>query len=135
MANEALQIYMAEMNEDMRNLYLAGYSMPKTSEAVLKRRTNMLCEEFGDKLGFELKDFYELEIASGGIMRSYVTVPCDMYFTMERKVKRFLETTFLIYRLPDEKIQEATEFVSRFDFGIIAQQTIENMLKFLQSKV
>ena len=68
-------------------------------------------------------------------MRSYVTVPCDMYFTMERKVKRFLETTFLIYRLPDEKIQEATEFVSRFDFGIIAQQTIENMLKFLQSKV
>ena len=26
MANEALQIYMAEMNEDMRNLYLSGYS-------------------------------------------------------------------------------------------------------------
>ena len=37
MANEVLQIYMAEMSDDMRNLYLAGYSMPKTSEEVLKR--------------------------------------------------------------------------------------------------
>ncbi|MBQ6872865.1 MAG: TetR/AcrR family transcriptional regulator, partial [Clostridia bacterium] len=45
-ANEVLQIYMAEMNEDMRNLYLSGYSMPKTSEEVLKRRTNMMYEAF-----------------------------------------------------------------------------------------
>ncbi|MBQ3161100.1 MAG: TetR/AcrR family transcriptional regulator, partial [Oscillospiraceae bacterium] len=47
-ANEVLQLYMAEMNEDMRNLYLAGYSMPKTSEEVLKRRTNIMYEAFCD---------------------------------------------------------------------------------------
>ncbi len=49
-ANEVLQLYMAEMNEDMRNLYLAGYSMPKTSEAVLKRRSDMM-----HKLKVEIK--------------------------------------------------------------------------------
>ena len=83
----------------------------------------------------ETKDFYELEIASGGIMRGFMTVPCDMYFTMERKVKRFLETTFLIYRVPDEKIQEAVDFVSQFDYETIAQQTIDNMLVYLESKI
>ena len=41
-ANDVLQLYMAEMNEYMRDLYLSGYSMPKTSEPVLKRRTNII---------------------------------------------------------------------------------------------
>lgn len=93
MANEVLQIYMAEMNEDMRNLYLSAYSMPKTSESVLRRRTEKLFEKFGDIFpDFALKDFYELEIASIGIMRGYMTVPCDMYFTMEAKVNRLITT-------------------------------------------
>ena len=34
MANEVLQIYMAEMNEDMRNLYHSGYSMPKVHNCL-----------------------------------------------------------------------------------------------------
>ena len=38
MANEVLQIYMAEMNEDMRNLYLAAYSMPKIGRASCRER-------------------------------------------------------------------------------------------------
>ena len=63
-----------------------------------------------------------------------MSVPCDMYFTMDRKVKRFLETTFLVYRVSDEKIREAIEFVSGFDFAVIAQNTIDNMLKYLESK-
>ena len=135
-AETTLQLHMAESSEHVRELYAVAYSLPNSSEVIYHKITEKLQEIFKEHLpDLETKDFYELEIASGGIMRSYVTVPCDMYFTMERKVKRFLETTFLVYRLPDEKIQEATEFVSRFDFGLIAQQTIENMLKFLQSKV
>ena len=63
-----------------------------------------------------------------------MSVPCDMYFTMDRKVKRFLETTFLVYRVSDEKIREAIEFVSGFDFAVIAKNTIDNMLKYLESK-
>ena len=83
----------------------------------------------------ETKDFFELEIASGGIMRGFLTIPCDMYFTMERKVKRFLETTFKLYDVPKEKIEEAIQFVSGFDFEAIAKQTIESMLAFLEEKV
>lgn len=62
-ANEVLQVYMAEMNEDMRNLYLSAYSMPKTSEAVLMRSANILYEQFSDILpGFAKKISMSLKL-------------------------------------------------------------------------
>lgn len=67
-------------------------------------------------------------------MRNHMSVPCDIYFTMERKVCAFLESTFLLYRVPDEKIKEAIEFVKQFDWKIIAQGVVDNMLAYLESK-
>ncbi len=135
MANEVLQIYMAEMSEDMRNLYLSGYSMPKTSEAVLIRRVNILYKHFGkmfpDK---EIKDFYETEIASMGIMRAYMSIPCGMWFTMDQKIESFLETTFKLYDVPKEKIDEAIKFVSQFDYPALAQNVINSMLEYLKKQ-
>ncbi len=127
-ANEVLQLYMAEMNEDMRNLYLAGYSMPKTSEEVLKRRTNMMYEAFSETFkNFELKDFYEIEIASMGIMRAYMTVPCDMYFTIEAKVKRLIIMLLRIYKAEEEKINEALEFIKKIDFETVAKKAVQSV--------
>lgn len=117
MANEVLQIYMAEMSEDMRNLYLSGYSMPKTSEAVLKRRSEILYKHFGDVLpSFALKDFYELEIASMGIMRAYISVPCDMYFTLEAKRERLVTAMLKIYDISNDKIKQVLEFIEKNRF-------------------
>ena len=130
MANEVLQIYMAEMNEDMRNLYLSAYSMPKTSESVLRRRTEKLFEKFGDIFpDFALKDFYELEIASIGIMRGYMTVPCDMYFTMEAKVNRLITTMLRIYELDSKTIAETIEFIKQIDFEAIADKAVADIFK------
>ena len=67
-------------------------------------------------------------------MRSFMTVPCDMFFDMDTKVKFFLESTFRVYKLPEDKIREAIEFVSQFDFKTIAQEVIDNMLDYLLSK-
>ena len=135
MASEVLQIYMAEMNEDMRNLYLSGYSMPKTSEAVLRRRTDMLYENFGDMFpNFAVKDFYELEIASIGIMRGYMTVPCDMYFTLEAKTERLITTMLRIYEVDEETIQKTQEFIKKIDFEILALKAVEDVFKELPIK-
>ena len=134
-ANEVLQLYMAEMNEDMRNLYLAGYSMPKTSEEVLKRRTNMMYGAFSEAFkNFELKDFYETEIASMGIMRAYMTVPCDMYFTIEAKAKRLVTMLLLIYKAEDGKINEALEFIEKIDFKAVAKKAVESVFNELDIK-
>ena len=67
-------------------------------------------------------------------MRNYMTRPCGIYFTMDRKVKAFLENTFLLYEIPREKIEEAIKFVKEFDFEALAKQMIDNMLAYLESK-
>lgn len=134
-AETVLQLHMAESGEQIRDLYAVAYSMPKTSSIIQHTIACKLQGFFSEHLpDLETKDFYELEIASGSIMRGFMTRPCDMYFTMERKVKRFLETTFLIYRIPRYKLEEAIRFVSGFDFERIAKQTIDTMLTFLEEK-
>ena len=133
-ANEVLQLYMAEMNEDMRNLYLSGYSMPKTSEEVLKRRTEIMYDTF--RLIFpeqELKDFYETEIASMGIMRAYMTIPCDMYFTIEAKAKKLVTMLLRLYSA-EGKIEETLLFIGKIDFEAVAKKTVRDVFDELQIK-
>ena len=135
MANEVLQVYMAEMNEDMRNLYLSAYSMPKTSDAVLRRRSQMLYEQFGYLFPqFALKDYYELEIATMGIMRAYMSVPCDMYFTMEAKVDRLISTILKIYDVDSKIVEETKEFMKKIDFEAVAKNTVADVFEELSIK-
>ena len=134
-AETTLQLHMAESSEQVRELYLACYSLPNSAELIFHQITGKLEHIFKEQLPhWETKDFYEREIASGGIMRNFLSVPCDMYFTMDRKVRSFLESTFLLYRVPDEKIAEAIEFVHQFEWEQIAAGVIDNMLAYLESK-
>lgn len=135
-AETTLQLYICESSENIREMYSAAYSMPRTSDIIQHTITGKLEAIFHDHLpDLQTKDFYELEIASGGIMRSFMTRPCDMYFTMERKVRRFLETTFLIYEVPKEKIAQAVEFVKQFDYETIARELIEAMVADLEARI
>lgn len=47
----------------------------------------------------------------------------------------FLTTTFRVYRVPDEKIQEAIRFVSRFEYPRLARETIDSTLTYLEGKL
>ena len=130
-----LQLFMAESSDHMREMYNVSYSLKNSSNIIFNTMTNKLEETFKEHLPhLETKDFYELEIACAGIMRNFMSVPCNMYFTMDRKIKRFIETTFLIYRISDEKINEAIDFVSQFDFKRISQGVLERMLKYLEDR-
>lgn len=132
-AETILQLYMAESNENVRKLYNVAYSLPKSSEIIFHMITEKLENIFKDSLpSWKTKDFYEREIASAGIMRNFMSVPCDMYFTMDRKVKSFLESTLLLYHVSQKKIQEAINFVSQFDFESLAKQIIDGMLAKLE---
>ena len=129
-----LQLHIAESIEHIREMYVVSYSLPHSSKIIYKTITSKLEEVFKDYLPhLETKDFYELEIASAGIMRGFITVPCDMYFTMNRKINRFLETTFKIYNVSEEKIKETIEFVNQFDFSSIADDVISLLFDYLKS--
>lgn len=133
-AERTLQLHMAEHSEAVRNLYCAAYSLSDTSELILKNvAKKMTAPIFSPYLpGASPSDFYQLEIASGSIIRGYMTVRCDASFTIDQKVERFLEAALRVYRVPEEKIAEAKEFVKRFDYPAIAAKTIEDMLAMLQ---
>lgn len=131
-----LQLHIAESKEHIREMYSVSYSLMNSSKVIYKTITSKLMDVFKDHLPhLEEKDFYELEIASAGIMRGYLSIPCDMYFTMERKVRKFLETTFKIYDVSKEKIEAAIEFVSKFDFNEISLNVINNLFIYLESRI
>ena len=134
-AETTLQLHMAESHEHIREMYAVSYTLPETSRIIYDTITHKLEYIFAEHLPeLETKDFYCLEIASGGIMRSFMTVPCNIFFTMDMKVRAFLEATLRVYKVPERKIAEAVEFVGRFDFKKIAEQVIANMLDYLESK-
>ena len=130
-----LQLYMAESSEHIRELYSLSYSLEASSDIIYTKITKKLAEIFKEQYpNYTQGEFYEKELASAGIMRNYMTRPCGIYFTMDRKVRAFLENTFLLYEIPREKIEEAIKFVSQFDFEALAKQVIDNMLSYLESK-
>ena len=131
----ALQLYMAESREEVREMAAAAYTLPTTSELIYRKAAKRLSELFQPyNPDWEERDFYEREIASGSIMRGYMARPCDLYFTMERKMRVFLETTLAIYHVPEEKAGEAMQFLSGFDFEDIAQRAMREMIDVLKTR-
>lgn len=110
----ALQLHIAELTEPLRKLYVTAYTLPSTSAYLYRSTAKRLEGIFGDYLpDAEAKDFYEMEIASTGMMRSFVAVPCDMYFTVERKIAHFLECALKLYNvLPERRRGSARPFCS-----------------------
>ena len=131
----ALQLYMTESREQVRELAIMAYALPTTSELIYRRTAVRLAELLGEyNPTWEEKDFFEHAIASDSIMRGYMARPCDLYFTMERKRRVFLETTLTIYNVPKEKIDEAAAFLSNLDMATLAKRTIDELLKVLKTK-
>lgn len=130
----AMQMYIVEMSEPLRELYVTAYSLPSTSEYIMKSTASKLQQIFSSYLPqAELRDFYEMEIASGGVMRAFMARPCDMYFTMERKLSRFLQSTLTLYSLPADKQQEIIQKVVSMDLKQKAQQIIQTTIAAAES--
>ena len=135
-AETTLQLYMAESSEHIRELYTLSYSQSASSNIIYEKITMKLADIFKEQYpNYTQGEFYEKELASAGVMRNYMTRPCGIYFTMDRKVKAFLENSLLIYEISREKINESVEFVSQFDWKNIAKDVIDNMLEYLESKI
>ena len=134
-AETTLQLYLAESSEHIRELYTLSYSQQASSDIIYHKITQKLSEIFREQYPhYTPAEFFEKELASAGVMRNYMTRPCDVYFTMDRKVRAFLENTLLLYEIPRQKIEEAIAFVSTFDWETVAKQVIDNMLAYLESK-
>ncbi|MDY6314502.1 MAG: TetR/AcrR family transcriptional regulator [Clostridia bacterium] len=124
-----IQINIIEISEALREIYVAAYSLPSTSDYIYATMADKIENIFGRYVpGGEKKDFYELEIASGSIMRGFMAKPCDIYFTVENKIKRFLDCSMRIYGVPDEKRQEVINAVLLLDLNAAAENIISTAI-------
>lgn len=126
----ALQLHIAELTEPLRELYVTGYSLPTTSAYIYHSTAKRLQVIFGPYLPeAQPKDFYEMEIASASIMRGFMAVPCDMYFTIEAKITRFLDCSLKLYNVSEEKRAAVTAVVLQMDLHTMAADIIQKTVQ------
>lgn len=129
-AETALQMYISELSEPLRELYVMAYSLPTTSEYIYLSTAKKLQSIFAEYMGTaELKDYYEMDIASAGITRGFMAKKADLYFTMEDKLRRFLSCCFTLYKVPEKKQNEIIEQVLKMDLKTMAERIIADTIK------
>lgn len=132
----SLQMYVTELSEPLRELYVMAYSLPTTSEYIYSSMAGRLQEIFGKYMpDAKTKDFYEMDIASAGIMRAYMAKPCDLYFTIENKLTRFLTSSLTLYSVPKEVQEQITDAVLKMDLRSYAEQMIQKMIRMAEDGI
>ena len=58
--------------------------------------------------------------------------PCDVYFTLERKLNRFLRTTLNIFEVPEDKIDAAIQTINSLDIRAIANEVMQQLFRALE---
>lgn len=133
-AETALQLVLTEQNENLREIYLEAYTAPETVEFIHQNTARELMQIFGDRFpDYELSDFYELDIGSSGLMRSYMARPCDIHFSMQRKIERFLSSSLCIYRVSEEEIGQVLAFVRSLDLEAAAEEVVQRLFAMLEA--
>ena len=126
----ALQLHITELTQPLRELYVAAYSLPTISSFIYQSTAGRLQTIFGAYLPeAEAKDFYEMEIASASIMRGFMSVPCDLYFTMDAKISRFLDCSLKLYNIPAQKRAAITAAVLKMDLHTMAAGMIQKTIR------
>ena len=93
---------LMELNENLREIYIEVYTQPDILERIRQKTTAELQRIFGPYLPeCSASDFYEMDIGTAAIMRGYMERPCDLYFTLERKIECFLRMTLTVYHVPE----------------------------------
>lgn len=126
----ALQIHITELSEALRDLYVMVYTLPTTSDYIYKSMTPKLKALFTEYMPeAEDRDFYEIDIASSSIMRGFMSKPCDIYFTMQDKLRRYLECSLKLFDVPKGKRDTVIEKIVALDLKPVAQKLVEDTIK------
>lgn len=125
-----LQLHITELSEPLRELYVTAYTLPTTSDYIYEQMVPRLERIFAPFLPqLEHKDFYELEVASAGVTRSFMSKPCDLYFTMERKLRRYLSCCYKLYEVPVDRYLPVIGQVQEMDLRTVAGLIIARTVK------
>lgn len=129
-AETALQMHIVELSEPLRDLYVTAYSLPSTSEFIYQSMVPKLTAFFGQFLpGATKEDFYMMELASAGVTRNFMALPCSEELPLSRKLKQYYTYCFQIYNVPEERSAPIIEKASQMDLTEIAQSIIDETVR------
>lgn len=128
----ALQLTLTELSESLRDIYVETYTFPETFEMICRRMTAELQAAFGGYLP-ECKesDFYEMDLATGSMMRGFMVRRCDQYFTLERKIHRYLDVSLCLFHVPEQERAQIIEYVLAVDLRAVAMQVMDSLFSSL----
>ena len=128
----ALQLALTELSENLRDIYVEAYTFPATAEIIHRRTTAELQAAFGAYLpGCAESDFYEMELGTAGMMRGYMARKCDQYFTLERKIRRFLGMSLSAFQVPEQEREQIIAFAAGIDVRAEAKKVMDALLESL----
>lgn len=131
----SIQMTLAELNENLREIYVEAYTHPETAEYIYQQTSTELMQIFGKYLPCcSESDFYEMEIGSAGLMRSYMARPCDKYFTLAHKLERFLSMSLSAYRVPEEEQRAVLDAISKTDIVAVSNGVMQKLFEMLAMK-
>lgn len=129
----AIQLAIAESNENIREIYTEVYTDNNLSELIREKTTKELIKIFKSyNPTWEDSDFYENEIGSSGIMRAYMSKPCDHYLTLKHKIDKFLQMTLKAYNVPEDVRKEVIDTVLAMDLEEIAKNVLNKLFSALE---
>ncbi len=131
----SIQLTLTELNENLREIYIEAYSLPDTSEYIYLHTTAELKQIFGVNFpDYTENDFYEMEIGTAGLMRSYMARKCDIHFPLERKLSRFLTAAMRVYRVSEAEQAKVLAFIQSLDIRVIAAEVMFKLFAMLEMK-
>lgn len=129
----AIQFAITELNENLREIYIEAYTQPEISEYIYKKTSSEL-EKLFKKYNptWQESDFYENEIGTAGMMRSFMVHHCNKYFTLDKKVERFLGMSLSVYNVPKDEQKVILEKIKTIDLTGIAKQVLNKLFTALE---
>ena len=124
----SIQLTLTELNENLRDVYVAAYSNEASAEYIYRQTSKELHKIFLPyNPDYTESDFYECEIGSAGIMRGFMARKCDQYFTLEKKLTKFLTMSLRSYNVPKAEIDKTIAFVLSLDIIGISKLIMQKL--------
>ena len=128
----AIQMTLTELNENLREIYIEAYTQKEASDYIFQETAKELYQIFGPyQPELTQRDFYEMDIGSGSVMRGYMAHPCDETLTLEKKIRLFLTMTLSVYRVPADERERALRFVEGLNIRAISEQVMQQLFEAL----
>lgn len=131
----SIQLALTELNENLRELYIESYTHPDTAEYIYLQTTSELKNIFAPYLpDHSESDFYDMEIGTSGLMRSYMAKRCDIHFPLQRKLECFLTAAMRVYRVPEEDQEKVLAFIAVLDIEAVSSEIVQKVFAMLEMK-